>query len=381
MLFRSVLSGPLGDAMEICLNFPTNRSIAALDEVWRAADIGGVGWIAVPDSPMILRDWVAAATYGLTRLDRIGVQIGVTNPVTRHPSITANALMTLAEFGPDRIACAIGAGDSALWTVGLEAAKVDTVRRYTVAVRQLLRGEEAHYRGRRFVPKWLDWEPACLPPVYVAAGGPKMLRMGAQVADGLVVNLGFSTELLAYCNGIIDEACAEVGRNPADLDVWWQSTINFAATVEEAKSRSLGLMTSWITKGSIDDKLIPDEFKEPLIRFNRDMENPARYSTSAEERGRALVERAKQMGLYDWLVTLTPGFFGPSETIADRMAEFADRGMTKWHFYVGNSHIDPITYIHKLTNEVLPRLQRRRCDVRLAASSVESASSTHVTGR
>ena len=91
MLFRSILSNPLGDAVEICLNFPTTRSIAALDEVWRAADTGGVGWIAVPDSPMILRDWVAAATYGLTRLDRIGVQIGVTNPVTRHPPVTANA--------------------------------------------------------------------------------------------------------------------------------------------------------------------------------------------------------------------------------------------------------------------------------------------------
>src|SRR5262249_46670864 len=155
----------------------------------------------------------------------------VTNPVSRDPSVMANALFTLHEAAKGRrVACGIGTGDSAMWAVGLKPAMIARLREYILAVKANLRGEDAEFEGRRYGPKRKRWSPPVDVPLYVACAGPKVLRMAAQVADGMVVFMGFSPENIAYVNANIEEACAEVGRTPAELHVWWQTTINFAPT-------------------------------------------------------------------------------------------------------------------------------------------------------
>jgi alkanesulfonate monooxygenase SsuD/methylene tetrahydromethanopterin reductase-like flavin-dependent oxidoreductase (luciferase family) len=338
-----------------CLNFLSDEPLQTVLAWWRAAERGGVDYVGVADSPMIVRDPMVAASFGAASTERIGLMTAVTNPVSRDPSVMANALFTLDELAPGRIACGIGTGDSAMWAVGLKPARVAKMREYVLAVKAVLRGEEAEFEGRRFRPNWKKWSPPVDVPILLAAAGPNVLRTAAQVADGAIIFMGFSDEVLAFVQRTIEEACAEVGRNPGALDVWWQTTITFAPTVEEAMERSLGVNTSWMTMGSLEGKHIPAELVEPLKKFNEDMEDVA--ATYKEgDRGKALVQRAKDMGLYDWLVSMAPGFWGPPEAVAAKLREYRERGMTNWQFYVAQIHGDRPEYIDRFVNGVLPAL-------------------------
>jgi 5,10-methylenetetrahydromethanopterin reductase len=338
-----------------CLNFLPDEPSETVLEWWQAAERGGVEWVGVADSPAIVRDTVVNWTYGAVKTERIGLMTAVTNPVSRDPSVLAGTLFALNELAPGRIACGIGTGDSAMWAVGLRAAKIAYFREYLLAVKALLRGEEADFEGRRWKASWRNFEPPVDVPLLVACAGPRVLRMAAQVADGMVVFMGFSEQNLAFVQQSIEEACAEIGRDPAELQVWWQTTINFAPTVEEAMERSLGVNTSWMTMGSLEGKMIPPELVEPLKKFNADMEEVS--TTYGEgDRGRALVERAKEMGLHEFLVSMAPGFFGPPEVIAKRLREFGERGMTNWQFYVAPFHGERPWFIDTFVSGVLPLL-------------------------
>ncbi len=65
----------------------------------------------------------------LSRTSRIKVGPFVTNPVTRHQSVHAADIAALAELHtPGRLAVVMGAGDSAVHSVGLRPAPAAQVR-------------------------------------------------------------------------------------------------------------------------------------------------------------------------------------------------------------------------------------------------------------
>lgn len=326
---------------------------------WEASQRAGIDYVGVPDSPMIARELGVTAAYCAASTDRIGIMSAVTNPVSRDPSVTASMLFSLDEIAPGRITCGIGTGDSALWSVGLTPARVAELQEFVVAVKGLLRGEQVTFRERTLKPAWREWSPPVDVPVYVACAGPKVLRMAAQHADGMIIFMGFHPENIEFVQRTIEEACAEVDRDPAELHVWWQTTVNFGDTVEEAMERSLGINTSWMTMGTLQGKQIPEELQETLVKFNADMEDVgAAYSD--HDRGRVLVSRAKELGIYEWIISRAPGFWGPPEVIAERLAAYADQGMTRWQFYVAPFHGDRAGFIDTFAEGVLPDLARLR---------------------
>jgi len=340
---------------EFCLNFLTDLPLPTLLELWQGCEAAGIESVGVADSPMLLSDTMVTAALGAASTSRLGLMTAVTNPVSRDPSVMAGALFTLDTIAPGRIACGIGTGDSALWTVGLRPARVSRIAEYVTAVKTLLRGEPARFEGRTLEAGWKNWSPPLELPVYVACAGPRVLRAAAQVADGMIIFMGFSEENLSFVRDTIARACEEVGRDPARLKIWWQTTVNFGPSVEEAMERSIGVNTSWMTMGSLEGKQIPPELVEPLRRFNADMED-ASATYAATDRGRVLVERARKLGLYDWLISRAPGFWGPPESVARRLREFGEQGMTNWMFYVAQFHGDRFEYLDRFANGVLPLL-------------------------
>ena len=64
---------------------------------------------------------LALAARATTRL-RLGT--AVTNPVTRHPALTAVAAATLAEIAGDRAVLGIGAGDRPLMALGAKPVRL-----------------------------------------------------------------------------------------------------------------------------------------------------------------------------------------------------------------------------------------------------------------
>jgi 5,10-methylenetetrahydromethanopterin reductase len=104
----------------------------------RAARLEAEGWDAmgVTDSQNHAGDAWVALTAAAAHTTTLELGTAVTNPVTRHPAVTAAAVVA-----GDRVSIGIGRGDSALAHLGRAPASVAVLDRYVRAVRAYLAGE------------------------------------------------------------------------------------------------------------------------------------------------------------------------------------------------------------------------------------------------
>jgi 5,10-methylenetetrahydromethanopterin reductase len=140
--------------------------------------------------------YVTLALHATTRL-RVGT--AVTNPLTRHPAITANAAATLERLAPSRFVCGIGVGDSPLPEIGAGIARVSTLVDTIATMRRLWAGETlSGPHGRYEYNRAKLTVPVGEVPVHVAASGPKTLAAAGEHADGAIVLAGLFPEGLAF---------------------------------------------------------------------------------------------------------------------------------------------------------------------------------------
>ena len=312
--------------LQLCLNVLQG----SWDDVSRAAstiDTHGVHGIGVVDSPALERDVYLAAAACALSTEHTKIFTAVTNPVSRHPAVAASSLLQLEELAPGRVICGIATGDSAMWGVGLRPAKVETLREYVLALKALLRGEEATWKGRCFDGHWKKWKRFDL-PVYVACAGPRAIRMAAQVADGLILSNGFAEEDLEWANTHIRESCDEVGRDPNELDLWYFTEITFGDNAAASAERSLGWLAHWFNLGGTKGKPVPEEYKLLLAELMADNEDLS-TTYDVDNRGEILVQRAKRLGLYDWLMTHSARLWGTPEEVRARCEELRAMGVSK----------------------------------------------------
>ncbi len=323
-------------------------------QMCRAIEDAGLEMLGVSDSPMLAKELYVVSTYCAMNTSRVRVVSAVTNPVTRHPSVTASGAYALEQLAPGRIGLGLATGDSALWGIGKKGiATVGHLKEYILAVKGLLRNEEVHYRGATFSHHWSDYGSPADIPVYVACSGPRVLAMASQVADGLIMSMGYGTENIQNIKSIIADSCAEVGRDPDELEVWWQTALSFSSSVEEGMRTNLGVNTNWMTMGSMEGKLIPEEYREALIQLTHD-EHSFSATYHNVDRGTWTVQRAKELGIYDWLVGRSARLWGTPRDISHRLAELADMGVTNWLFYAGLPGIDKLDLVRKIAREVMP---------------------------
>ena len=322
----SSAASPAPSLGKVGVHLPLPLSTVA--EMARVAERVGVDAINMPDSPLLYPDVYTSCAVSLMATSTLGIHTGVTNPVTRHPSVTAGTARSLAQLGPHRTAIGIATGDSACWGVGLKGARIAELCEYVVALKALLRGEEATWRGDSFRGHWPDLDPALAPPVYVACSGPKILKAASRVADGLIIaEMGYTPEDIARVWGVIDEGCAEVGRDPEELEIWWATVMAFGDDQAALMENAVGA-THWLIAGNPEDKGIPDGFLPKLKQLHFDTHDLGEFTDPShwEQQG----QRAKDLGVLDWLVERSARLFGTPEDVIKRMEELRDYGVKNW---------------------------------------------------
>jgi 5,10-methylenetetrahydromethanopterin reductase len=173
----------------------------------------GFDGVWVSDSQSVFREVYTILGAVAARTERILLSTGVTNPITRHPAVLAGAHSTLAELAPGRVILALGRGESSVRTAGLPAATLERMGQAVVALRSLLAGETATWRG---VEIHMGYETIHV-PVYVTASGPKMMRLGGRLADGLLFQVGVTPELVRFALTQIEAGAREGGRGIDDI--------------------------------------------------------------------------------------------------------------------------------------------------------------------
>jgi 5,10-methylenetetrahydromethanopterin reductase len=224
----------------------------------RTVDDCGFDMIGLTDSPALYPETYVSGVIVAQNTDRVRFGPRVTNPITRHPIVAASAIGALDELSGGRTMFGVGAGDSAAHTAGARPAPVRATEEYLLTVRGLLRGEEVVYQGAKLQ---MFREPRNV-PMYVAAAGPKMLRMAGRVADGVIVGSGVLPEAVAQALSHIEEGAQSAGRSLADLDLWFLCGARIADSRAEAEQQMLSLSAALINAHgqiTLGGKLIPDD--------------------------------------------------------------------------------------------------------------------------
>src|SRR5262249_17113193 len=93
-------------------------------------------------------------------------------------------------------------------------------------LRQLTSGEAV----RRASRVWQVHRARRRVPIYLAAEGPRTLELAGRVADGVIVGLGLTPEVIALSLAAIERGARAAGRALADIHVWWFAKTNLAET-------------------------------------------------------------------------------------------------------------------------------------------------------
>jgi 5,10-methylenetetrahydromethanopterin reductase len=214
-------------------------SVLAKDILDRARRIEADGWdgMEISDTQCLFGDTAVMMTAAALATGRLKFTIGTSNPATRHPSIAASMVASLAAIAGDRISFGVGRGDSSLAYIGGAPASLRIFERYVVAVRRYLHGEPvamesiSEWRltedvstiplGHAVEESRLTWlDPNDPPPaIDVYATGPRSLGVAGRAADRVCISVGADLARLEWAIETARAARAEVGLDPATLRI------------------------------------------------------------------------------------------------------------------------------------------------------------------
>jgi F420-dependent oxidoreductase-like protein len=176
-----------------------------------------------PDGPYHEGWTLLAGLAAVTETVRIGVL--VSSNTFRHPAILAKEAATVDHISNGRLEVGLGAG----WYVpehemyGFDfpepAGLVSRFREAVEIIDSLLRNEYTTYQGEHYQLENAAFRPRPVqqprPPLTIGAKKRKMLRITAEYADRW--NSSGTVDELRERNEILDEQCAEIGRDPEEI--------------------------------------------------------------------------------------------------------------------------------------------------------------------
>lgn len=181
----------------------------------RTADAVGYDRAWLVDGQMLWQDVYVYMTHGLAATERIAFGTGVTNPLTRHFTVTASVTATLADLYPGRVLLGIGRGDNAVRTLGLQPVPTRRLAEVVPKLRDLVAGRSIDFDGADVRIRWADEDV----PIMIAATGPKNLRVAGALADIVMVYVGVNPVSVRWAVEHVRAGAEEAGRDPDAVEI------------------------------------------------------------------------------------------------------------------------------------------------------------------
>jgi probable F420-dependent oxidoreductase len=159
------------------------------------------------EEPFVIFSQILASTSALM----VGPM--VTNPMTRDWSVTASMFATLNEMFGNRTVCGIGRGDSSRRVIGQKPASLATLAEAMRVIKDLAEGRETLLHD---TPVRMPWVRDGRLEIWMAAYGPKALRLVGEQADGFILQTA-DPDIARWTIGAVREAAKAAGRRPEDL--------------------------------------------------------------------------------------------------------------------------------------------------------------------
>ncbi len=235
-------------------------SVEELRAIWRIADEAGfdhcwnydhfAGIEGDPADPVLEAWTLLGAMAEATSRVRIGCM--VTGNSYRHPAVLAKMAVTIDHLSGGRLEFAIGAGWSELEHImlGLEygtaGQRIDRLDEACRLIKRLWSDDRVDFDGAHYTltnaisnPKPLQ-QPR--PPIWIGGQGErKTLRVVAEHAD--VWNAPSARVDVERLSGVLDDHCAAIGRDPAEI----RRSVQFR--IEEGQGSALEQATAYVERG------------------------------------------------------------------------------------------------------------------------------------
>jgi 5,10-methylenetetrahydromethanopterin reductase len=223
--------------MRVGLCFDGFYSIQEMIELARLADEIGMESIWMSDH-LCFRDSLTTSMALLASTQTIKVAPAPMSPYSRYPIISAMSIATMEEFAPGRVIASPGTGNAAaLKEAGIESPRpLKTMREYVDILRRLLRGDTVHFQGDMFQVNGakMGFVPSTPIPLYLTAVRPKMLQLGGEIGDGVLLSAGCAPGYIAQCVDEIRKGAEKAEKSLTDRDVAGFVTASVADNPGEA---------------------------------------------------------------------------------------------------------------------------------------------------
>jgi len=236
------------DLFEHVAGLATGAEAAGFDSVWVMDHYFQLPPLGGPDQPMLEAYTLLGALAA--RTERVQLGTLVTGVTYRNPGILAKIVTTLDVISKGRAILGIGGAwyDAEHQGLGIEypsdRVRLDMLEEAVQVCRAMFTGDDVSFTGTHFTLDHARSLPRPVrsggPKIMIGGGGEKRtLRLVAQYADQC--NVTGDPAVLAHKIDVLHRHCAEVGRDPAEIEVTWMAPL-ILTTSEEHTAEMKGIL-------------------------------------------------------------------------------------------------------------------------------------------
>lgn len=331
--------------MDFGITLRLDMSPARAVALTKQAEAAGFGYGWVFDSHVLWMEPYPLLTLMALNSSRMRLGTCVTNPAVRDPTVTASLLATLNLISNGRMDLGIGRGDSSRRVLGKKPTTLAQLEHSIQLIRDLAAGRQVDYEGETIVMPWTSQQDlAPTLPVWIAAYGPKALRLTGRVADGVILQLA-DPHLIKWCMGFIREGAREAGRDPDSIMVMAAAPVWVSDDLAAAREH-VRWFPALVSNHVVDliNRYGADQLPPALTRYVRhrgdyDYQHHAEVgSSNSEFVGDDIVDRFC--------------IVGPLEEHHRRLRELADVGVDQFNIYLMSGEEEACLDVYG--REVLP---------------------------
>jgi 5,10-methylenetetrahydromethanopterin reductase len=254
-----------GVKLAISIGISPRQSLASWTAMASDLERSGVDRLWLIDSQLAMKDAFAGLYLAAAATSRMELGTGVANPLTRHPTVTANAIAALSELSGGRALLGVGAGDSAVYGLGWKPARVAEVEEALRYFKSVLRGHQGELGGRTY--SLAHVVPPV--PVWLAASQRRMCTLAGQLCDGVVLMGPADPVFVRRQVDWVEAGIADAGRSREEIEIALMTTLS---ADDDDPASALDAVRSW---ASTEARLIADfvEFPPSLEPFRAEIIN------------------------------------------------------------------------------------------------------------
>lgn len=342
------------EPVRVHLRVPGTAPMSELMTFIRGVEGAGFDGVGILDSQMLCRDTFVTLGQAATHTSRLTLFPAVTNPFTRHASVLAGAMQTVEELAPGRVKFVIGTGYTSASTIGRKPATLAEMRACIATVKALLGGQQVDFDGTR---GRLAFAAGRRIPVLMAASGPKAIEVAAEIADGVLLLVGFNRGIVEKALGHLERGARRAGRRLEDLEIIWAVRTGTATTTAEARRLARPTAVHWGILRWGGHWVEPAGLRLPTLEIPDAVWKVYPDLSHAEDWEAAIAATAFVPDEVVAQLSDALGLIGTPEHCADRMVEMTKLGVQNLYLMPLQTFTPPASEVRAFGSVVFPRLR------------------------